>query len=133
MAALHARCFRHPPPWSEAALAAALAAPRTFLCEAPEGFALGRTAADEAELLTIAVAPEARRRGIGAALLAAFEAEAAARGAAGAYLEVAADNAAARALYDRSGWRQAGLRRGYYGGGVDAVILRKALRMPETS
>jgi ribosomal-protein-alanine N-acetyltransferase len=133
MAALHLRCFVRPRPWTSEAFAAALAAPGAFLCAEAAGFALGRAAAGEAELLTIAVAPEARRRGIGAALLAAFEAEAATRGAAVAYLEVASDNPAARALYDRSGWRQAGLRRGYYGGGVDAVILCKALGMPETS
>jgi ribosomal-protein-alanine N-acetyltransferase len=132
MAALHARCFVRPAPWSEAALSAALAAPGAFLCDAPEGFAIGRAAAGEAELLTIAVAPEARRRGIGAALLAGFEAGAAARGAVRAFLEVASDNPGARALYDRAGWEPAGLRRGYYGGGVDAVVMHKTLIAPES-
>lgn len=132
MAALHARCFVRPAPWTAAGLAAARDAPGAFLCTAPEGFALGRAIAGEAELLTLAVAPEARRRGVGAALLAAFEAEAAARGAARAYLEVASDNPAAQALYTRAGWRHAGLRHGYYGGGVDAVIMHKALTAPES-
>ncbi|MFN3938429.1 MAG: ribosomal-protein-alanine acetyltransferase, partial [Gemmobacter sp.] len=58
----HARCFTSPPPWSEAAFAAALADPNGFLCGEGAGFALGRVTLDEAELLTLAVAPEARRR-----------------------------------------------------------------------
>lgn len=133
MAALHARCFVRPRPWTEAGLAAALAAPGGFLCTDPAGFALGRAMADEAELLTLAVAPEARRRGAGARLLAAFEAGAAARGARRAYLEVAADNAGALALYARAGWRPAGRRLGYYGAGLDAVVMDKVLRPPESS
>ncbi|MBP7002097.1 GNAT family N-acetyltransferase [Amaricoccus sp.] len=115
LAALHARCFDvAPPPWSAAAFAGLLAEPACFLLARPLGFALGRAAAGEAELLTIAVAPEARGRGEGAGLLAGFEAEAARRGAAEAFLEVAEDNAAARALYARAGFAEAGRRPGYY-------------------
>ena len=84
-------------------------------------------AADEAEILTIAVAPAAHRQGIGAALLAAAMAQAALRGAAAMFLEVAEGNAAARALYAAAGFRQSGRRRRYYPDGADALVLRRSL------
>lgn len=131
LAALHAVCFSRPRPWSAAEFADLLAAPGALLAALPGGFALGRAAADQAELLTLAVAPELRRRGLGRQLLAAFEDAARAAGAAEALLEVAEDNAPARALYAAAGWEAQGRRRGYYGpaaaGGGDALILRKRL------
>ena len=131
LAKLHAACFVTPRPWSAAEIADLAASPLTFVSGDVAGFVMGRVIADEAELLTSAVAPEARRRGRGAALLAEFEATARARGAATAFLEVAADNAAALALYLGAGWQRAGRRRGYYrrpeGTPVDAEILSKAL------
>lgn len=128
MAALHARCFTLPRPWSADEFAALLATPGVFLLtEAGLGLLMGRVAVDEAELLTLAVDPGARRRGMGGALVARFQAEAAARGADRAFLEVAADNAAALATYGRAGFARAGLRRGYYrsaeGRTVDAVVM----------
>ncbi len=77
---------------------------------APAGFALYRAVAGEAELLTISVLPEARREGLGAGLLAACEDGARASGAARLFLEVAEGNVAARALYDRAGYRECGRR-----------------------
>ena len=77
--------------------------------------------------MTIAVAPTARRAGLGAALVATFEAEAKARGAVTAYLEVSSDNVAGQALYAGAGWQNAGRRRNYYGDGVDALVLRKLI------
>ena len=75
--------------------------------------------------------PDARRRGIAAALVGAFEAAAIARGAAECLLEVAVTNAGARALYARLGYGQAGRRPGYYRRAgappVDALVLRKPL------
>ncbi|RME14900.1 MAG: GNAT family N-acetyltransferase [Alphaproteobacteria bacterium] len=131
MAALHARAFPRERPWSAAEIAALMDTPGGFAVTGPSGFALGRAIAGEAELLTIAVAPEARRQGRGRALLAAFEAEAARRGAARGFLEVAEDNAAARALYAAAGWQETGRRPGYYalagGGRVDALLMDKAL------
>ena len=130
LAALHARAFTMPPPWSAAAFRGLLESEGVFLCTAASGFALGRAVAGEAELLTIAVEPAARGQGTGRALLDAFEAEAAARGAATAFLEVAADNGAALALYDRAGYRETARRRGYYRGlegPVDAAILARDL------
>ena len=98
------------------------------------GFLLARAIGGEAEVLTLAVAPWARRRGVAAALVEAA-AEAAAVGGAGAlFLEVATDNAAAIALYEGRGFEQAGLRRGYYrrgaGPAADALILRRTLNRP---
>ncbi len=95
------------------------------------GFALFRAVADEAERLTISVLPEARRSGIGAGLLAACEDGARTAGAARLFLEVAEGNGAARALYDRAGYRECGRRKGYYqrpdGSRDDAVVMEKAL------
>jgi ribosomal-protein-alanine N-acetyltransferase len=98
---------------------------------APAGFALYRAVAGEAELLTISVMPEARRSGIGADLLGACEDGARAAGAARLFLEVAAGNGAARALYHRTGYRECGRRKGYYqrpdGSRDDALVMEKAL------
>ncbi|HTR87864.1 MAG TPA: ribosomal protein S18-alanine N-acetyltransferase [Reyranella sp.] len=96
------------------------------------GFALCRVAADEAELLTIAVSADHRRRGAGRALLGEIIAASCTRGAATLFLEVAADNPAAQALYAQAGFKEVGRRRGYYMRGaylaVDAVVLRLALK-----
>jgi ribosomal-protein-alanine N-acetyltransferase len=132
LAALHRTAFTDTPrPWSAAEFAALLDQPGTLLATRPGGFALGRVAGPEAELLTLAVHPAARRRGLATRLVAAFEAEAAARGAEECLLEVAETNAAARALYARLGYLPAGRRRGYYrrpaAPAVDALVLRKVL------
>jgi ribosomal-protein-alanine N-acetyltransferase len=98
--------------------------------DAPAGFVLCRLAADEAELLTLAVRPALRRRGVAAALLEAAVAAAAEAGAAAMFLEVARDNPAALALYRRGGFRPVGARAAYYarlGGAVDAVVMRRDL------
>lgn len=120
-----------PAPFTADEITTLLIAPGVFPCTEDGGFAIGRVAADEAELLTIAVAPEARRKGLGRRLLAAFEAEAARRGAAVAFLEVAETNAAARALYTGAGWRETGRRRGYYrvdeATRLDAIVMTREL------
>ncbi len=85
---------------------------------------LARVAADEAEILTLAVAPPSRRAGLGAALLRAAMRHAGRVGARTMFLEVAVTNGAARALYASFGFREAGLRRGYYIDGTDALVLR---------
>jgi GNAT superfamily N-acetyltransferase len=79
MAALHAAAMTVPRPWTEAEFAALLSTPGTFATGDATAFALGRAILDEAELLTIATHPGRRRRGLGRACLAAFEAEARAR------------------------------------------------------
>lgn len=80
-----------------------------------------------ARLYSIAVAPEARGAGIGEKLLAAVEREARRRGRTRCRLEVRKDNAAARRLYERRGYRAFGTRAGYYEDGADAVRYEKAL------
>ncbi len=92
-------------------------------------FALWRStpAAQEAELLRIAVRPDLRGRGLARALLAAGEAALGGEGARTLRLEVRVSNAPARALYAASGWAEAGLRRGYYRDGEDAVLYAKIL------
>jgi ribosomal-protein-alanine N-acetyltransferase len=131
MAALHAEAMTVPRPWSEAEFATLLGHPGTFATGDATSFAIGRVILDEAELLSIATHPDHRRRGLGRACLAAFEREAAARGARTAHLEVAAGNAPAVALYLAAGYFRTGLRRGYYkapdGRHQDALLLAKAL------
>ena len=84
-------------------------------------------AAGEAELLRIAVDPDRRGAGLGRALLSACERELAALGIRELHLEVRVSNAAARALYGRSGWRESGLRKAYYRDGEDAALYTKRL------
>lgn len=134
-AALHGRCFPHEP-WSAAALSGLLADPGTVGLLAPgphgpAGFALVRGVAGEAEILTLCVAPEARRGGIGRALVEGACHLSAALGAAVLHLEVAADNPAAQALYAACGFAQVGRRPGYYrladGRAMDALLYSRAL------
>jgi [ribosomal protein S18]-alanine N-acetyltransferase len=132
LAGLHARCFRTPAPWNASDFAGLTADPLAFLLvEADAGFLLGRAVAGEAELLTIAVAPEARRRGLGRKLIARFIYQSQLRGAERAFLEVAADNIPAIGLYESAGFAPAGRRRGYYltpeGQRIDALVLAREL------
>lgn len=131
LAALHAACFTTPRPWNAAEFAELLARADTFVLNEPAGFLMGRALAGEAELLTLAVAPDQRRAGTGARLVQRFLAEAEARDAETAFLEVAEDNLAAIALYDRAGFTRAGRRRGYYahpdGRKVDALVMRRGI------
>jgi ribosomal-protein-alanine N-acetyltransferase len=94
-------------------------------------FILSRRAADTAEILTIAVAPAARRKGVGAALLTAHLPTLAAEGAKSLFLEVEAENHAAIGLYDQFGFRQVGERKAYYrkadGKKAAALVLRRDL------
>jgi ribosomal-protein-alanine N-acetyltransferase len=131
MAALHAACFGETPrPWSAAEFASMLAA-GAFAVTCPGGLAVGRVAGTEAELLTLCVAPDGRRRGTGALLLARFEAEGRARGAREAVLEVAETNGPALALYAAAGWVRRGFRKDYYSADgrrrIGALVLGKAL------
>jgi [ribosomal protein S18]-alanine N-acetyltransferase len=132
LATLHARCFVTPPPWDAASFAGFVGDPLVFLLvEGDAGFLLGRALAGEAELLTLAVAPEARRRGLGQRLVSRFLYQARLRGAGRAFLEVAADNAPAVALYESAGFFRAGQRRAYYrtpdGNRIDALVLARDL------
>src|SRR5262245_6019456 len=91
------------------------------------GFALAQRAADQAEILTVAVAPAQQRRGLGRRLVEARLAELRAEGVARAQLEVRASNAAALALYRSLGFRESRRRPRYYRDGEDALELGVAL------
>lgn len=128
LAALHAAAFPSGEAWGADAIAMMLAMPGAFgLWREAEGFVLARAAAGEAEILTLAVVPAARRKGLGAALLAGAMAAGRARGAEAMFLEVAEGNAAARALYLSFGFAEVGRRRRYYPDGSDALVLQRAL------
>lgn len=133
-ARLHAAAFAEDA-WGEAAFARLLALPGVLGLLAlrdgePAGLVLLRLAADEAEVLTLAVAPAHRRRGVGRHLVEAAAAAAAGRGAARLFLEVAETNAAARRLYAQLGFAAIGRRSRYYPDGTDAVLLARALTPP---
>jgi ribosomal-protein-alanine N-acetyltransferase len=91
------------------------------------GMALTRVTADEAELLTIAIIPSARRRGIARALLLAEMTIAGELGARQMFLEVAVGNRNGLALYRSLGFEDVGRRRAYYANGQDARVMRVAL------
>jgi [ribosomal protein S18]-alanine N-acetyltransferase len=86
------------------------------------------TGGPQADVVTLAVAPARWGRGTGTALLLALVDEARRRGHTEVLLEVREDNPRARRLYQRHGFTEVGIRRGYYQpSGVDAVVMRMAL------
>jgi ribosomal-protein-alanine N-acetyltransferase len=94
------------------------------------GYAVMTLGANEAHLLNLSIAGPCQRRGLGAMLLEQLLGAAQAYGADVLFLEVRPSNAAARALYRRRGFRQAGVRKGYYParkGREDALLLSLAL------
>jgi [ribosomal protein S18]-alanine N-acetyltransferase len=133
MADIHRSAFPAADAWSRDVMILQLGLPLAFgYVHDPGGMILSRVAADEAEILTLAVRPERRRGGIGSTLLRAAMAHAAGLGAESMFLEVAVTNDAARALYEAHGFVPAGSRRRYYSDGTDALILRSTLP-PATS
>lgn len=90
------------------------------------GFIVYRAVADEAEIITIGVHPDARRAGIASAMLVVAEQDLRTRGIKKLFLEVAENNAPARKLYERAGFHQIGIRPKYYDG-VDAIMMEKEL------
>ena len=83
-------------------------------------------AAGEAELLRIAVSPEARGQGLGRKLLEACQQDLAEAGMTRMFLEVRASNAPAIGLYWACGWKPVGRRPGYYPDGEDAALYQRA-------
>jgi ribosomal-protein-alanine N-acetyltransferase len=132
IAALHARLFDSA--WDADSITRSIEHPASasFIAQVREprslaGFVIGRIAADEAEILSIGVAPEWQRRGIGRRMVEGLVRASRRAEVARLFLEVAADNAAAIALYKSLGFKVAGRRKAYYqragGKSVDAVIL----------
>ncbi len=131
MAAIHAACFTTPKPWSAVEIASTLDSDFVFLLTEPNGFLIGRVVAGEAELITLAVDPSARKRGTGGRLVDGFLREAGLRGAESVFLEVLASNLPAQSLYARKGFEPKGKRRGYYlmpeSARQDALILGRVI------
>ena len=139
LAELHAACFAEA--WDREALAVLLAMPGAFAFLAEEGapaedgsrpfgLVMARAVAGEAEIISLGVRPDLRRAGIGRRLLAAAVAESALRGTGRLFLEVAADNEPACALYLGAGFVQVGRRADYYhrpDGDVAALVLAREL------
>jgi len=125
------------PPWNASSVASFLSVPGSFAFlaapddAAPEGVILCRAAADSCDLAAIGVVCEARRKGLGTALLAAAQGEAAARHCRHMFLEVAETNQAAIGLYLSQGFREVAKRVAYYRAGgrsappVDAIVMRR--------
>ncbi|MEM9496588.1 MAG: GNAT family N-acetyltransferase [Pseudomonadota bacterium] len=135
MSALHQRAFApFMRGWSVSEFRALCGDPNVFAVGDAVSFALSRVVVDEAELLTLACAPEHRRKGHARACLNALTSEACARGAKRLFLDVAADNVAARTLYAGAGFEKVGRRPGYYarpaGEAVDALLLEKRFTSP---
>lgn len=125
-------CFSDP--WSEKMLAEHLANPCSLTLAAVDG--VGRllgyvgllAVVDEGYITNVAVRPDCRRQGVASSLLQALEARGRARNLTFLTLEARQSNAPARALYEKLGYVQAGLRRNYYENPrEDAVIMTKTL------
>ena len=123
--------------WSVAEFQALLADPVVFAvlaetgkpADGPAGFIAARSAAGEAEILTLAVSARHERAGIGLALVEYACRTATSRSAGSVFLEVAAANRPALALYRRCGFLEAARRPQYYGNGegADAIVMRRDL------
>ena len=116
-------------PWSTQDFRDCLSSDALFLVaelkDAVAGYVVALDAADEGEILNVAVTPSARRAGIGRSLVHAVISALAERGVRQIYLEVRESNAGARAMYAALGFQEVGRRRGYYRRPVeDAIVLR---------
>ncbi|HEV3242441.1 MAG TPA: GNAT family N-acetyltransferase [Methyloceanibacter sp.] len=132
MAAIHAACFARS--WNAGAIGQFLVAPGCFSLLASttsqqpaQGFLIGRSVGDEAELLTFAVHPGHRRIGLARALLGAAITSLRAAGTKHLFLEMAEGNDPARGLYQSLGAVVVGRRKRYYEHGADADIFSLAL------
>lgn len=134
IAALHAASFRRG--WSEQEVEQLLidrqvVAHRALSGARLAGFIMSRLAADEAEILSVAVAKDKRGRGIGRDLLALHLRRLAGLSARAVFLEVDQTNAPAIKLYDKAGFREVGRRPNYYPGSdgkpAAALVLRRDL------
>ena len=129
VAALEAVCFSDP--WSEASVASELDNPLSLWLVARDaagllGYIGSQSVPDEADMMNLAVRPDARRQGVAQALLQALEAALRENGIRSLTLEVRAGNAPAIRLYTQAGFRQVGLRKNYYfHPKEDALILKK--------
>jgi len=124
-AMLHAECFPNKS-WTAGDFAE-LKKSGAEIVISDNGLIVWRVAADEAEIITIGVASNARRSDIARALVKIMESELEKKGIKKVFLEVAIDNDAAIGLYEKSGFHRVGARPKYYDG-VDGIIMSKDLR-----
>ncbi len=121
LAQIHATCFPHKP-WDARYFEDLLSGQTTLLLSEPNAFLLARVIAPEAEILTLAVHPDAQRQGAARRLVNTL-----CKNREMVFLDVAADNAAAHALYMTCGFVETTRRVGYYsrpnGPSVDAVLM----------
>ncbi|WP_394179609.1 GNAT family N-acetyltransferase [Yoonia maritima] len=133
LAEIHAAAFPNARSWSSKEFATLLDQPGTILSGDSRSFALLRVTLDEAEILTVATAPDHRRKGLASAVLSEAETSAQKSGVSSIFLEVAKNNEAAKALYSKAGYTQVGHRPGYYmpkdGAAIAALVLRKQLQV----
>lgn len=120
-AALEARAF--PTPWHARAFEPVAVALSLWLEDTCICFVYGRQILDELEIDRVATHPGHRRLGLARRLLEELRTRAPILGLSQVFLEVAAGNAAALALYERVGFQRTGLRRAYYRDGEDAVLM----------
>ncbi len=129
LAAIHASAFHPAEAWNAEAFRAHLAMPGVSGFVHPMGgMILVRVAADEAEVLTLGVSPDARRHGLASALLRQAMTTLASHGARALFLEVSDCNLPAISLYRKAGFTDAGRRRNYYADGSDAYVMCRELR-----
>jgi len=105
----------------------AVVAHRAMVRRTTVGFIMSRTAADEAEILSIAIAPARRGRGLSRLLLDFHLRNLAALGTRTVFLEVGENNSPACRLYNGAAFHEVGRRQGYYEGGATALVLRRDL------
>ncbi len=91
------------------------------------GFAIIRSIADQAELLTIATLPSQRRKYVAATVLKHAFTKAQSLGATSLFLEVAQSNSSAHKLYTKLGFFETGRRKAYYANGDDAIVMARSL------
>lgn len=107
---------------------------KRFFVAVQEGKIIGYTVATaEGHIVSVAVHPHYRRRGIGTALLSRVVQELVGESIDEIYLEVRKGNMVAVSFYERLGFRRSSEIRHYYGDGEDALVLRRSAQMPATS
>lgn len=134
MSRLHMLCFDDP--WSAMSFRGLLLDPAILTLGIEldgdlAAFIVAQSVAGEADILTVATAPEHRRKGLAATLLMALVNRLGERGISRLTLDVAEDNVSARALYKAQGFSEDGRRPRYYTSGrdipVDAVLMSRKL------
>lgn len=122
--ALHKQCFPDKP-WSESDFMD-LKKSGCKIVASDNGFIVWRVVADQAEIITIGVAPDARRSGIAESMILLMERELKKQSIVNIFLEVSEVNYPAKKLYEKLGFTVVGKRPKYYDG-IDAIIMSKTL------